>query len=116
MSFYNFIISTFSYIYVKIYLCRFFFAKQGEIQTSGNNTDIPPRLALREASVLCLSTSKFNKKGKKYVQRKRETRPKPSKKKKKKQSKINKRLRKSIIGQANSVAIEIQMQLSWKRI
>jgi len=37
------------------------------------------------------------KKGKRYVQRKRGTRPKPLKKKKK-QSKINKRLRKSIIG------------------
>jgi len=40
----------------------FFFAKQGESQTSGDSTDIPTWLAPREASVLCLSNSKFNKK------------------------------------------------------
>lgn len=37
----------------------FFFAKQGERQASGDNTDIPTRLVPREASVLCLSNSKI---------------------------------------------------------
>ena len=41
---------------------HFFFAKQGERRTSGDNTDIPTRLAPREVSVLCLSNSKFIKK------------------------------------------------------
>jgi hypothetical protein len=47
----------------------FFFAKQGERQTSGGYTDIPTRLAPREASVLCQSNSKILlKKGEKNIQ------------------------------------------------
>jgi len=55
------------------FMVFFFFAKQGERQTSGDNTDIPTGLASREASVLCLSNSKIQlkKKGGKSMYKER---------------------------------------------
>jgi len=68
----------------------FFFAKQGERQTSGGHTDIPTRLASREASVLCPPNSKILlKKGKKYIQGEGGLGQNPQRKNKRKHKKNN---------------------------
>jgi len=75
-------------------------------------------LTPREASILCLPNSKFNKKGEKICT-KREGGLDQNPQNQKTEKAINRekqKLRKSIIGKTNSVTIEIRVYLSRERV